>query len=312
MPEGAEVVMPWRKIERTNPSDPGTPAYGFATDGAELYVNFYEVVVKMPLAGGNVTEVFRSPNELTLGIKSFQDGNGMVLLDLGKWTRIPFGGGAPQALSLTLPVGSKVFDFDPATSSVWAELNDFDAKTVTVIKGNVDSGAVETILGPQPRSKGYRWYRFGDRFFSEGESNGVKRPMFVAQQGGNLEPFPTNPASRRLMGATKNFLYYLSDAFNGEDFGAFRISLAGGASERVYSKTFIPDVTESWRDDSTLYTNDANSIERFSEAGEARQITSLPADGNCTSHGVLAHDGYVYVATYQSSSGENQIWRIKE
>jgi hypothetical protein len=310
MPEGAEVVMPWRKIERINPGDPGTPAYGFATDGTELYVNFFEVVVKMPLAGGSVTEVFRSSNELTLGIKSFQDSNGMVLLDSGQWTRIPFGGGAPQALSLTLPLGSTVFDFDPATDSVWAELNDFSAKTVAVIKGNVDSGAIETILAPQPQSKGEFWYRAGERFFSQGEPTGGERPLLVAQQGGTSEPFPTTPASGLLIGATKNFLYYQSSAFTGDDAGAFRVPLAGGASERVY-QNFIPGASYSWRDDSTLYINDASYIVRFSEVGEARRVTPVPT-GACTSHGVLVHDGYVYVATFGSTSGENQIWRIKE
>jgi hypothetical protein len=310
MPEGAEVVMPWRKIPRINPGDSGAPAYGFATNGSDLYANFFEVILKMPLAGGDVSEVFKSSNDLTLGFKSFQDDTGMVLLESGQWTRLPFSGGAPEGLGLTLPPGSNVFDFEPSTDSVWAEVPDFSAKTVSVVKGKLSGGAPETEVAAQPQENGLSWVRSGDRFFSEGEPSGGERPIYSAQKGGAPAPFKVDPPSGLLLGGTKNFIYYQSSSFSGDTAGVYRVPVAGGKSERIY-EDFIAGASNSWRDDDALYINDANHIIRLSESRGAKRVTPVPT-GACTSHQVLVHGGYVYVASFVSLSGENQIWRLKE
>ncbi len=193
---------------------------------------------------------------------------------------------------------------------MWASVLDFSSKTVSVIKAGLVGGAPETVLAAQPLGYGERWHRSGDRFFVQGDLSGGSKPIYSAPKGGAPVAFPVDPPSGLLLGVTKGFVYYQSSSFDAATSGVFRVPVAGGKAERVFEE-FVPGAAHSWRDDDSLYINDANYLLRFSDSKGAKRITPVPTD-SCTTHQVLAHGGYVYTVTYGSLSGQNQVWRFKE
>jgi hypothetical protein len=303
--------MPWKKIEPADPTGSPAPAYGLATDGTSLYVNFFDSLVKMPLAGGEVTTVHKSSEEIPLGFKTFQDDTGVLVLEKGAWVRIPFSGGAAEPLSVPLPNGAEVIDLDPATDTLWATVNDYSAKTTSVLKATIGAAAAETVISGQETGYSERWYRSGDRFFTQGPAGG-SRPIYVAQPGGAPAPFAVSPPSAGLLGVTGTSVFYMADSFESSTVGVHRLPTAGGATQRVYSSYTTGGLSsQSWRTADALYVNDATYLLKFSDAGEAKRISGVPTSA-CTTHMILPHGGYVYTVTFRSGTGENTVWRIKE
>ena len=94
--------------------------------------------------------------------------------------------------------------------------------------------------------------------------------------------------------------------------GVHRLPAAGGTPERVYENYTTGGLgLNSWRTADTVYVNDASYLLKFTDSGQARRISSVPAT-TCTTHTVMPHGGNVYTITFNSSTGENQVWRIKE
>lgn len=312
LPAGAEVVMPWQKLLPVDGSSSSTPAYDLATDGTSLFVNFFDQVAKMPLAGGSVTNVYQSSKSIPLGFAMFQGNGGVLVEESGSWVKIPFSGGAAAPLALTLPAGAEVIDVDPSTDAIWARTQDFSAKTVSIVKITPGAAAPETLIAGVSKGYGERWVRSGDRFFTQGggDLSAPDRSIYVATTGGAPAPFAVDPPNAKLIGATATHIFYVADALESDKVGLYRVPAAGGASERIFD-SYSTGSGQPWNTDGAIFVNDATNLLKLPDSGNAKKISSVPTQ-SCTTHTVLAHGGYVYTVTYKSLSGENVVWRIKE
>ncbi|MCS6898239.1 MAG: hypothetical protein RMJ98_00655 [Myxococcales bacterium] len=312
LPAGAEVVMPWKKLEPVDPTGSPGPAYGLANDGTSVYVNFFDVLVKMPLAGGEVTTVYKSTKELTTGFRTFASTTGIYVFETGRETvLLPYDGSAPKPVTLPFPGNFSVVQFDPASDTFWAEVRDFEARTITLFKAKAGAASAETVLGPLDSlyDESPRWFAAEDRVFVQAFK--PPYPIYTAQPGGALASFPVDPPSAGIIGLLGSHLFYSSKDIS--RLGVYRIPVAGGTAQRVYSSYTTAGTFGGgrWKTPGAIYLNDATNLLKIPENGEGKLLSSVPT-GACTTHEVMAHGGYVYTVTFRSSTGENTVWRIKE
>lgn len=311
-PAGAEVVMPWTVL--ASDATQAAPAYDLATDGTSLYANFFDVIVSVPLAGGAATEVYRSPAEIPLGFSMWADATGLILEESGTWTRVPFGGAATP-LTVDLTFTADVFEVDAAAGALYAVVEDFAAGTRTLVRATLDGAAATTLVGPTDVGRNQKWFRAGDRFFTTGSPAEDFTPdprIFLFEVG---QPVPVevslDPASDLLVAVTDDALFYATNR-DVTSWGLFRAGLSGGTTDRIFDGYFIGASRGNAHDvGSSVYLNDATQLWRLSESGDAAVVAMVPA-GACTTHTVHAHEGFVYTVTFNSSTGENQIWRVAD
>jgi hypothetical protein len=311
--------MPWN---RSAASD-SLWATGLASGGGELYVAFKDRILKMPLAGGTASEVYRSAEEIVFPyeFQILQDDTGLVIRDRQRWLRLPYGGGAADMLSVPIPVEAQIISFDPAADTVWAAVHDHSTRQVSIIRARFGAASADTVIAPQPIGYNSRWLRSGDRFFTtqaDRDAN-LMRPMYVALEGGAPMPFMVDPPNYQLIsGVTNRSVFYEVDALDFSVGGIYRVSVTGGPSTRM-PDTFAMTVVARWQTADALYTltieSEGYSLVKFSDTQNPRVLALVRTPlggGPCDLHGVLAHAGYVYTTTFNSRENTTQIWRVRE
>jgi len=299
-------------------SFPGTdgttaPNYGLATDGSVLFANFFDRIVKVALPSGAAMDVYRSPREIPLGFESFEDDTGMIVEESDTWLRFPYDGGPAETLTLSLPAGARVFDFDRTTDTFLARLDNFDADTTDVLKVTVGDAAPTVVLTGAMVGKSRNWFESGGTLFTQGlrPFDGTADDNIYSFAAGMATPtmLTVSPPANQLIGVTSTSLYYVqSDDI--DQWGVYRVPHAGGTAAQVHEGFFLG--LSGYQTGDTIYINDASNLWRIKEGEMVTKIAPVPAGGECTTHEVLAHDGFVYAVTYHSTRGDNQIWRIAE
>lgn len=297
------------------PDDDGTttPNYGLATDGNVLLANFFDRIVKVTLPSGQASEVYRSPEEIPLGLRTFEDDTGMIVAEGDTWLRLPYDGGAMENLTVGLPVGARVFDFDPATDTFLARVDEFGGDTTDVVKVTIGEATPTVLIDNATVGKLRNWFESAGALFTQGLDplEGTPDDNIYAFAAGMATPtmLTVTPAANELIGVTSASLYYVqSDDVN--QWGVYRVPHAGGTATQVFDGFFLG--LSGYQDGDSIYINDASNLWRIKEGEMVAKLAPVPAGGECTTHEVLAHDGFVYAVTYHSTRGDNQIWRVAE
>ncbi|MBT9560807.1 MAG: hypothetical protein IV100_32585 [Myxococcales bacterium] len=310
-PSGAEIVFPFTTV--LAPEGSRGPAYGLATDGTDLFVNLFDRIVKAPLGGGTVSTIYQSSEEIPLGIAMWQDDDSLVVREAGKWYRLSFSGDKSD-ITVGLPNGSSVFNWDPSTDTFLAKLDSFESRTVDVVRVAVGSDTPETLINDSTAGYTRAWVKGGDYLYTQLPIDPVTADYtiqrFTGPSYGAAEPLALSPAPAGIAGATSEALYYFPDSIAAGDIGLYRVPHGSTTSERVYDQ-YWSVLAPGWgrADTSTLYVNDASALWMVPATGNAVKITTVPT-GSCTTHEVMAHDGWIYTVTFKSLSEENQAWRI--
>jgi hypothetical protein len=310
--------MPWNRL-----ADDDNIVRWLAAGGGELYVAFRGQIFKMPLAGGTVSEIYRSAETIIFpdDFQILQDDTGLVIRDRQRWLRLPYGGGAAEMLSVPIPDRARVISFDPATDTVWAAVDDDNTRQVSIIRARFGAASADTVIAPQPIGYSSRWLRSGDRFFTtqaDRDAN-LMRPMYVALEGGAPMPFMVDPPNYQLIsGVTNRSVFYEVDALDFSVGGIYRVAVTGGPSTRM-PDTFAMTVVARWQTADALYTltieSEGYSLVKFSDTQNARVLALVRTPlggGPCSHYEVLAHAGYVYTTTFNSRENTTQIWRVRE
>jgi hypothetical protein len=312
LPAGAEVVIPFTTFAA--PDGSKGPAYGLATDGTNLFVNLFDRIVKAPLGGGAVSTIYTSTEEIPLGIAMWQDDDSLVIREAGQWYRLSFSGDKTP-VTVGLPNGSSVFNWDPGTDTFVAKVDSFDSRTTDVVRITVGSDTPETLINDSMVGYTRAWVKGGDYLYTQLPIDPVTADYtihrFTGPAYGAAEPLALTPAAAGIAGATAEALYYFPDSIAAADIGLYRVPHGSTTSERIHEQ-YWSVLTPAWgrADLNSLYVNDASSLWMIPATGNAKQISTVPT-GSCTTHEVMAHDGWVYTVTFRSLSGENQAWRIR-
>ncbi len=313
VPAGGEVVLPWSEFAA---SDGLTgPAYGLLTDGASLFINLYDRIVAVPLAGGSAVELYRSPKSLPLGLQMWDDENGIIVYEAGVWSRVPYAGGGGEALTVGLPNGAAVFDWDRGTDRLLAALDDLAARTTTVY--SVTLGHASALPMVEGASVGYtrRWVEGGGTLYTQGRMDPEPADhtiyRFVGPDFALPEALTLTPPPLALVGADEAAFYYSPDSLDPAVRGLYRVVHGTTTSERVVT-SYWSTLTRAHAGTDGLYVNDASALWHLPDSGPAVRVASVPATGGCTTHEVLGHEGWLYTVTFRAETGENQVWRVRQ
>jgi hypothetical protein len=310
-PAGAEIVMPWTAFP--DEDNMTGPCYGLITDGTLLYVNMRDRIVTVPLNGGTATEVFRSPEEIPVLLTMWADTDRIVFNDNGDWYELPYGG-APVPATVPVQFANTIFDFDPATDTFYAADEDFVDDNIDLVSAVVGEATPTVLASDLTVGLGREWVRSGDRFYTQESQNDdftAGRSVYVINLG---DAAPTalelTPPPFNLVGATSAALYYASSE-DPSTWGVYRVAHGGGSPERIWDTVFFGGLGGVQSATDRLYGNDATNLWRITDGQDLALIAQVPVQG-CTTHEVLAHEGFVYTVTFNDDDGTNQIWRVAE
>lgn len=310
-PAGAEIVMPWTAF--LDEDGAGGPAYGLLTDGSLLYVNMRDRIITVPLEGGTATEVFRSPEDIPILLTMWGDTDRIVFNDNGTWYELPFGG-TPGPATVPVEFASEIFDYDPATDTFYGTDEDFVTDTLNIYSAVVGDITQTVLLANQTVGVGRRWYRSGERFYTQEAQNDdfTAADTIYAFEPGAVAPtlLTLTPAPSTIIGTTSTALYYDSNE-DPATWGAYRVAHGGGAAEQIWNSYFFGGLGDKQSSSNRLYGNDATNLWRIEDGQDLVLIAPVPA-GDCTTHEVLAHEGHVYTVTYDDDTDRNQVWRVAE
>ena len=310
-PTSADIILPWTAF----PDNDGMtgPCYGLITDGSLLYVNMRDRILTVPLDGGDATEVFRSPEEIPVLLTMWGDTDRILFNDNGTWYELPYGG-APVPTSVPIQFVYEIFDFDPVTDTFYAANDNFADDNVDVVSAVVGDLTSTVLFEDQTVGLSREWLRSGDRFYTQESQNDDFTggdAIYVFQPG---EPVPTalslTPEPSTIVGATDAALYYTSSA-DPSTWGVYRVAHGSSSAEQIWDSVFFGGLGVSQRSATQIHGNDATNLWRITDGEELVLIAEVPSQG-CTTHEVLAHNGFIYTVTFNDESGENQIWRIAE